>query len=115
MSVYFQYAGREVWNPSSAVARLFMQHVVALEHVVGAPAGLSDGNSDEVNIDAHALGAFLDAVGERVSRSNNRALLVLVTPATQLLCGLYARCEPDNPKGKGLPQDFFVQGCALTR
>ena len=116
MSVYFQYGDMELWNPSSSVAVLFMRHVAALEKMVGAPSGLSPSDSDEIEVDAAALGgAFLDRLAQRIAQSNHRALLSLTSPAGQILCALYARCLPDDREKHDLLPGFFEAGAELIR
>lgn len=115
MSVCFLHGDADVWNPSSSVADVFMQHVLALEQLVGLPSGLSPGNSDEIEIDSNTLRAFLGELHARLAISNHRALLSLTAPASKILCALYTTCVPNEAERPAMLPGYLDEGTDLIR
>jgi hypothetical protein len=108
MSVLFSVDDQELWWPASAVAKVFVGQVQALEILVGQPSGLSPGNSDEIHLDPVVLRSFLHAVDGRMARSGSRVLDVLTAPAIAVLAALYVRCPEAQPSD--LPERIRVAG-----
>ena len=96
VGVLFEHEGKEIWYPASAVAKVFLAQVASLEALVGSRAGLLRANSDEIAVDAKALGAFLAALQDCMGRTDHRVMQALVTPPWSVLCALYVRCTPHD-------------------
>lgn len=113
MSVYFEYQTRELWNPASAVANLFVAQVRLLEQLLECPAGLEPGNSDEIAVNPVILVPFLKVVHARFSTTHHQALLALSSAPISILYALYSACEPDRTRWPPMLPDLLEIGRAL--
>lgn len=74
VSQYFKVGDQVLWNPSNAVAGLFMRSAEALAPETGLSTGLSPMQNDECEIDLTSFAAFVSALVERYERSNHPIL-----------------------------------------
>ena len=74
MSQYFQAGGHVLWNPSNAVAELFVRSAEALIPVVNQPSGIAPAINDEYEIDMGAFETFVNAL-VRQYRSTTHLIL----------------------------------------
>jgi hypothetical protein len=92
MGLIFEVNDQSIWQPSQSVGRLFLQAIASLETLVDCQSGITESNSsDDFEIDPLALRAFVVAVAERLSNSNNESFLALASPTFFHLIALLRR------------------------
>ena len=116
--IIYATSGQTIWEPSLDVAKLFVEHARLLEPLCGVLSGVGPVVSDEVVIDPHQFGRFLQAGGRLLEQSNSGPLHALVSGFLTLGGGLYRRMtgrEPDLPAGLGLGRyDALQPSWSLT-
>ena len=71
VSQFFQVADEVVWNPSKAVAALFLRSAESLKPETELPTGIGPMRDDECSIDLDTFTQFIDALLTRYERSNH--------------------------------------------
>jgi hypothetical protein len=66
--------GQSVWQPSSAVGRLYMAYLGAVERELDLSAGTSvaPGDPDDIQLDSEAFVAFVCRLGQLYTRSDRQ-------------------------------------------
>ncbi|MBO2461346.1 DUF6086 family protein [Actinomadura violacea] len=105
MSQYFQAGEDVLWNPATAVARLFTDTAEALARLVERPSGLGPMVADECRIDVPAFAAFVDALVRRYARSNHDVLKALMEGFTGTALVLVERAGAVVPALAEMPDD----------
>ncbi|MFE3182747.1 DUF6086 family protein [Streptomyces violascens] len=97
MSCYFQVADDEVWNPSNAVAQLFLSEAVSLARLIGTASGLGEITEDECEIDPDQFAAFVDALISTYQSTNNTVLRSLLRGFIPVALALVERTGKKTP------------------
>lgn len=88
MSCYFQTNETDLWNPSNAAARLFIQQAHYQSELLGVPSGVGPVIEDECEINTEAFAAFVGASTREFDKTNHtikRALMRGVTVTSLVL------------------------------
>jgi hypothetical protein len=78
MSCFVSLGDQDVWNPSNAVARIFLGQSKILEDVFNEDSGVGCLEEDEVQIDTSLFVNFVYRLVCEYDRSNNSALQGLI-------------------------------------
>ena len=84
MSQYFQAGGHVLWNPSNAVAELFVRSAEALIPVVNQPSGIAPAINDEYEIDMGAFETFVNALVRQYRSTTHLILRSLLEGSSRL-------------------------------
>ncbi|WP_157239843.1 DUF6086 family protein [Catenuloplanes japonicus] len=101
MSQYFQAGAVELWNPATAVARLFARQVEAVAPIAGVPTGLGPEIGDEYDIDLPEFTAFVGALVGRYRTATHPVLRALVEPVAAVGIVLVERAGGSVPELTG--------------
>ncbi|MBE1532325.1 DUF6086 family protein [Actinomadura algeriensis] len=102
MSQYFQVGDHVLWNPATAVARLFAATAQTLADIVDKPSGIGPEGADEYQIDVRAFTAFTDELVRRYARSNHTVMRALMEGFVVTALALADRAGADVPAARGL-------------
>jgi hypothetical protein len=116
VSQYFQTGRTVLWNPSNAIAALFLRTADALVPVVDQRTGLGPMTNDECEIDPEAFGSFVDALVLRYRSSTHPILgsmlegflataLVLVERGGGTVPALHADAPATDPRDVSVGPD----------
>jgi len=90
--------GRELWEPSQDVGRLFVDQIHTLVGIAGAESGVSRVVSDEVEIDGPRFCWFVNQLAKRLGETDHSVLLALASGPFQVAAALHFRLCGDWPK-----------------
>ncbi|MCM2412806.1 DUF6086 family protein [Streptomyces sp. RKAG290] len=79
VSCYFQVDGNDVWNPSSSVARLFVDQGASLSRLLNVDSGIGEIVEDECRVDGPAFEGFTALLVAKYQEVNNAALRSLLS------------------------------------
>ncbi|QKV69815.1 MULTISPECIES: DUF6086 family protein [Streptomyces] len=97
MSCYFLSQGKDLWNPSNSVARIFVDQAIMLAKEMGLDSGIEGIIEDECEIHGDRFTAFLHALLLRHGKSNNQALRSLLEGVTAIGLVITERAGWDMP------------------
>ncbi|WP_026403952.1 DUF6086 family protein [Actinomadura rifamycini] len=97
MSQYFQAGDAVLWNPATAVARLFARTAETLADLADAPSGIGPEQADEYQVDVEAFTAFTDTLVRRYACSNHAVLRTLMDGFVVTALALVHRAGGDVP------------------
>jgi hypothetical protein len=78
MSQYFQADCSILWNPSTAVSRVFLHVAESFTGLVGRPSGLGPVLADECEIDLRKFAGFTDSLVSQYAHSDHVILRSLM-------------------------------------
>lgn len=81
--------GRDVWEPSLTVGKLFFEQIQSIEKIVGQYSGITSPYDDELEVDADELKNFLLKCSKFSSESNNAQLQTLMSGCLEVSRHLY--------------------------
>jgi hypothetical protein len=101
VSQYYELGGRTLWNPATAVSRLFLGQVAAFEAELGRRSGIGPMRDDECQVEPAALAAFTRALLARHHRGAHPVALALSEGFTAAVLVLADRAgaDPGEPPG----------------
>lgn len=99
MSIYFSVGdGRDVWNPSSEVARVFLAQTEVMAHYLAMDSGLGPVVSDEVIIDTMRFAAFTSAFTQRMLEyADDSCFHALMSGCFSIVLGLRNQLHMSTP------------------
>lgn len=98
MSCFFTLAGRDVWNPSNSVGRLFHAQALQMGQVFGIRTGLGAFVDDECHVDAVDFRRFIGDAVTRYERSAHPVLRSMTEPVTVVGLVLLQRADLSVPE-----------------
>lgn len=105
MSQYFQAGGRILWNPSTAVSRVFLNAAESFAGLVDRPSGLRPVLADECEIDLQAFVAFTDSLISKYTHSNHAILRSLMEGFLATAIALVQRGGGELPAAQSRRED----------
>ena len=105
MSQYFQAGGRILWNPSTAVSRVFLNAAESFAGLVGRPSGLGPMLADECEIDLQTFAGFTDSLISEYTHSNHVILRSLMEGYLATAIALVQRGGGQLPAAQSRSED----------
>lgn len=84
-------AGKDVWNPASQVAKIFVEQVATAAQILGVESGVEPIVEDECHIDAEKFDQFASLLSAAVQRSNNSAFREMLHGVLEVCAVLVSR------------------------
>ncbi|MEU7371585.1 MULTISPECIES: DUF6086 family protein [Streptomyces] len=95
MSCFFRLEGKDVWNPSNFVARLFIEEARALARLLELEPGIGNIVDDECDLNTREFQDFTIALVQRHWNTNNSTLKDLLAAVIGINCVLLDRADQD--------------------
>jgi hypothetical protein len=88
---------QSIWNPSLAVGNLFLNSLKSVEKMIGIKSGITSPSADSIEIEAEELSIFVNKLLDYIERTNNTALLTMISGITEIILALNGKINNEFP------------------